>query len=246
MADINQIKVGNVYICKVKRLLQHGVIVDIDDTGKEGFIHISELSNRWVNDVKDVVKEGEQIVCKIVEQSPQMIELSAKRVNDNEKKQMLKEWSIEKRLSKLIENTEKNPAELIKSIKEEYGSLYNLYEELTSDNTNALDKFKFGKDSKTAILNFVEKGKKKLTIKTKLTARSYDGDGVEKIKKLFSERLSDPKNYDIKYIKAPDYMLIVSAGAPKKTLAENKKILGELEKKSKEYGVEFSYKEIKK
>ena len=60
-----EIKEGDIYICKVKKLLQHGIIVYIKDD-QEGFIHISELSKRWVRDVKDVAKEGDMLVCKVI------------------------------------------------------------------------------------------------------------------------------------------------------------------------------------
>ncbi|EEZ93329.1 MAG: translation initiation factor IF-2 subunit alpha [Candidatus Parvarchaeum acidiphilum ARMAN-4] len=78
-----EIKEGDIYICRVKKLLQHGIIVTIGNEEKEGFIHISELSKRWVRDVKDIAKEGDTLVCKVITlgQSP---ELSIKRVTDSE------------------------------------------------------------------------------------------------------------------------------------------------------------------
>lgn len=242
----NNIKVGDIYICKVTRILQHGANILIGDTGKEGFIHISEISKRWVSNVKDILKEGSQIVCKVIDVSPQMVELSAKRVTDNEKKQALKEWSIENRIRKLIEVTDKNANSIIEDIKKKFGSLYNFYDELASGNTSAIDKVDVKDETKEALLSFVEKSRKKLTIKTELTIRSLDPNGIEKIRNFLSEKFSDKKYYDISYIKAPEYLLTVSAETPKKTLAENKKILSEMEKKSKEFNLEFSYKEIKK
>ena len=100
-----ELNIGAVYVCKVKKLLQHGIIVQIGDTQKEGFIHISELSKRWVKDVKDVAKEGDKIVCKLIKIEQQTTELSAKRVTDNEERQALKEWSVENRIGRIIEKT---------------------------------------------------------------------------------------------------------------------------------------------
>ncbi|MCW1294030.1 MAG: S1 RNA-binding domain-containing protein [Candidatus Parvarchaeota archaeon] len=245
MEGTDEIKVGGVYICKVKKILQHGIIVEIGSTRKEGFVHISELSNRWVKNVKDLVRENSLVVCKVLESTPQSISLSIKRVGDNEKRQTLKEWSISNRLQKLIEKYDKSPQNLIDAIKGEYGSLYNLYSELLDGNTSALDKFKLKQDLKDAVLKFVESTKKKLVIRSLLTIRSYGEDGVDSIKRLLLEQYSDRKTWNFKYIKAPNYMLEVNAGDAKKTLAENRKIIDSLEKRSKELGLEFNYKEIK-
>ena len=245
MADTNSIKVGDIYICKVKRLLQHGVIVEVDETGKEGFIHISELSNRWVNNVKDAVRENSMVVCKVLESTPQSISLSIKRVGDNEKRQTLKEWSVNNRLQRLVEKYDKSPQATINEIKKTYSTLYDFYSELLEGNTSILDDFKLKQDLKDAILKFVESTRKKLILKTMLTIRSYSESGAEDIKKLLLEQRSAHRGCSFKYIKAPNYLLEVDAGSTKKTLSENKKILNALEKKSDELGFDFEYKEIK-
>mgnify|MGYP001626353857 CR=1 FL=1 len=245
MADTSSIKVGDVYICKVKRLLQHGVIVEVDDTGKEGFIHISELSNRWVSNVKDAVRENSMVVCKVIESTPQSLSLSIKRVGDNEKRQTLKEWSVNNRLQRLIEKYDKSPQTTIDEIKKAYGTLYDFYSELLDGDATVLDEFKIKQELKDAILRFVESTRKKLVLKTMLTIRAYSENGVEDIKKLLLEQKSAHKGCTFKYIKAPNYLLEVDAGSTKKTLSENKKILSALEKKSEELGLDFEYKEIK-
>ncbi len=246
MNENDNIKVGKVYVCKVTKILQHGANISIGNTKKEGFIHISEISKRWVSNVKDVLKEGNQIVCKVIDISPQMIELSAKRVTDNERKQALKEWSIENRLTKLIESTDKNADKTIEKIIASFGTLYNLYDELITGDTSKLDKIDILPTTKSILLNFIEKSKKKLTIKTQLIIRSFDADGINKIKEFLSQKFSDKGYYEIRYIKAPEYLLIVSADTPKKTISENKKILNEMENKSKKFNIDFKYKEIKK
>ncbi len=241
-----ELNIGTVYVCKVKKLLQHGIIVQIGDTDKEGFVHISELSKRWVKDVKDIAKEGDKIVCKLIKLEPQSTELSAKRVTDNEERQALKEWSVENRIGRIIEKTfKKDSSSFVQKIKEKYGSVYEFYNAVLKNGKPALEELKFNKESTDAIIDFVEKTKKKITIKTDLFVQDFTEGGIENIKRLLQKPYSGKGNYSIKYIKAPRYLLTVNAGDTKKTISENRKILEGLEASSKELGIDFKYKEVK-
>jgi translation initiation factor 2 subunit 1 len=239
-----EIKEGDIYICKVKKLLQHGIIVFVGGTDKEGFIHISELSKRWVRDVKDVAKEGDMIVCKVItlSQSP---ELSVKRVTDSEKREALREWSIENRLLKLIEKFYKKDTEKLKDqLIKKYGSVYKFYENLVKNGKAEIDEMKLNKEIVNELLDFVEKTKKKVIIKNQLEIKTYEEGGVNKIKEMLQE-CSRNKGVLIRYIKAPVYLMTVDLGDTKKTLNENKKILDMMAKKSKASNIEFKYTEIR-
>jgi translation initiation factor 2 subunit 1 len=241
-----EIVVNSIYICKVKKLLQHGAIVSIGDTGKDGFIHISELSNRWVRDVKDVVKEGATCVCKVIRVEPQSTELSIKRVLDSDKKQALKEWSIENRISKMLEAVYgEESAKVTSDIKGEYGSLYALYSAAQRGGKDAINKLKLKKDFYEKLQDFVEKTKKRIRINTEITVQAFGGEGLADIKRFLGEKYSADGNYSVRYTKAPRYMLTVDCGDTKKTIAENKKILEAMSEKSRSIGVVFKFKEIK-
>jgi polyribonucleotide nucleotidyltransferase len=59
-------EVGKIYTdCKVVSVLDFGAFVEILP-GKEGLVHISELSEERVNKVTDVVKEGDRVTVKLV------------------------------------------------------------------------------------------------------------------------------------------------------------------------------------
>lgn len=238
-----EIKEGDIYICKVKKLLQHGIIVYIKDD-QEGFIHISELSKRWVRDVKDVAKEGDMLVCKVITvgQSP---ELSVKRVTDSERRETLREWSIENRLSRLIQKyCGKETEKLNKEIIKKYGSLYGFYESIIKNGEDEIKGIGLKKDVEKEILEFIEKTKKKVVIKNQLELKTYESDGLNKIKEILLE-YSKIKGVSIKYIKAPVYLMTIDLGETKKTLNQNKKILEGIAKKSKSMNVEFKYNEIR-
>ncbi|MBQ0066767.1 MAG: S1 RNA-binding domain-containing protein, partial [Phascolarctobacterium sp.] len=57
---------GKVYTGKVTRLMNFGAFVEILP-GKEGLVHISQLSTERVEKVEDVVSVGDEIVVKVTE-----------------------------------------------------------------------------------------------------------------------------------------------------------------------------------
>jgi polyribonucleotide nucleotidyltransferase len=59
-------EVGKVYTGKVTRLMNFGAFVEILP-GKEGLVHISQLSTERVEKVEDVVSVGDEIAVKVVE-----------------------------------------------------------------------------------------------------------------------------------------------------------------------------------
>ncbi|MDR1618201.1 MAG: S1 RNA-binding domain-containing protein, partial [Treponema sp.] len=57
---------GRIYNGVVKRIMDFGAFVEILP-GKEGLVHISKLSRQRINQVTDVVKEGQEIPVKLLE-----------------------------------------------------------------------------------------------------------------------------------------------------------------------------------
>ena len=60
------IQVGDVFYGKVTRLMNFGAFVELVP-GKEGMCRIANLDNKFVNKVEDVVKEGDEILVKVIE-----------------------------------------------------------------------------------------------------------------------------------------------------------------------------------
>ncbi|MEA1909968.1 MAG: polyribonucleotide nucleotidyltransferase [Patescibacteria group bacterium] len=59
-------KVGEIYDGKVTRIMDFGAFVEIFP-GTEGLVHISQLDNKRVGKVTDIVKEGDAVTVKVVE-----------------------------------------------------------------------------------------------------------------------------------------------------------------------------------
>ncbi|MBQ9980567.1 MAG: S1 RNA-binding domain-containing protein [Oscillospiraceae bacterium] len=58
--------VGAVLEGKVTGITKFGAFVALEGTGKSGLVHISEVANTYVNDVKDFVAEGQTVKVKIL------------------------------------------------------------------------------------------------------------------------------------------------------------------------------------
>jgi len=61
-----EIKPGEVLTGTVKNTTDFGAFVELDDNGKVGLIHISELSDEYVKRVEDVVRPGDRVVVKVL------------------------------------------------------------------------------------------------------------------------------------------------------------------------------------
>ena len=58
--------IGKVYTGKVKKIMEYGAFVNILP-GKDGLVHISQISNERVNNVRDVMAEGDDVQVKVLD-----------------------------------------------------------------------------------------------------------------------------------------------------------------------------------
>jgi len=80
------VEVGRIYNGKVKKVTNFGAFCEIAP-GKEGLVHVSELSDTFVKDVASVVKVGDEFKVKVVSVDELgRVNLSKKRAEENIKK----------------------------------------------------------------------------------------------------------------------------------------------------------------
>lgn len=63
---VKDVKVGEVYMGKVIKIVPFGAFVEIAN-GKEGLLHISNIANERINKVEDVLSTGDEVLVKVVE-----------------------------------------------------------------------------------------------------------------------------------------------------------------------------------
>lgn len=78
-----QLEIGKIYDGKVTGITKFGAFVEIDkDT--TGMVHISEIANAFVNEIKDHIQEGQQVKVKVLSIGDDgKISLSIKKAMDN-------------------------------------------------------------------------------------------------------------------------------------------------------------------
>ncbi len=72
-------EVGETYMGTVSRIVDFGAFVEIMP-GLDGLLHISEISDRRVRDVRDELKEGQQILVKCIGREGNKVKLSRKAI----------------------------------------------------------------------------------------------------------------------------------------------------------------------
>lgn len=60
-----QLEIGKIYNGKVKGITQYGAFVDIDGGGS-GMVHISEIANTYVNEIRDHLTENQEVKVKVI------------------------------------------------------------------------------------------------------------------------------------------------------------------------------------
>ncbi len=79
-----EIEVGAIYKGKVERIMEFGAFVNILP-GKDGLVHISQISDRRIENVTDELSEGQEVVVKVLDVDNRgRVKLSMKEVKEGE------------------------------------------------------------------------------------------------------------------------------------------------------------------
>ena len=80
-------EVGKTYLGKVSRLADFGAFVEILP-GLDGLLHISEVAEHRIKDVRDELKEGDQVLVKVLAVEGNRIKLSRKAILKEQRAKM--------------------------------------------------------------------------------------------------------------------------------------------------------------
>jgi len=219
---------GELVICTVNKILYHSVFVSIDEyKSLEGMVHISEIAPGRIRNLRDYVREGKQIVCKVlkVDEVKGHIDLSLRRVNPAARANKLNELKQEERSEKILEVAAKKLnvdlakiyAEAGGKIIASYGMLTPCFYDLVANGEPVLKKLGLSEDYITAIAEAV-KGKISLpevSISGTLTLQNLASNGIVLIKNVLVKAIEFAKSknidMDLLYLSAPSYKLDVRA-----------------------------------
>ncbi|MEM2727229.1 MAG: translation initiation factor IF-2 subunit alpha [Archaeoglobaceae archaeon] len=245
--------VGEIVVGTVTRVLDFGAFVSLDEyENKEGMVHISEVASGWIKDIREHVKKGQKVVCKVLNVNTKRghIDLSIKDVNERQKREKLQQWKNEMAAFKWLElaneKVKLSNEELVKlgrKLLKEYDSIYSAFEEAAFEGYEVLVKI-VGEDFAKAMAEIARENikPKKVKVRGVFEVKFFQSDGVERIRKVFSEvKPSDDIKIDISYIGAPKYRLVVEAEDYKSAENVLRKIVDNVLKNAKKLGGEANF-----
>ncbi|MBI2138722.1 translation initiation factor IF-2 subunit alpha [Candidatus Woesearchaeota archaeon] len=181
-------------LCTVTKIFPNGVFALLEEYGQSGMIHISEVSPGRIRNIRDFVKEGKKIVCKVlrINKEKGQIDLSLRRVNDGQKRGKLNEIKLEQKAEKIIEHAAKKIGkstadvfkEIFDKVSKKYGLVYPCFDEVVQGKAS-LEKLGVS----LAVANVVEEAVRErlkppeVSVQGDLKVRMYSPEGIVHIKK---------------------------------------------------------------
>ena len=95
---------SEIVMCTVTKIQYSSVFVELDEYRLPGMIHISEIAAGRIRNIRDYVKEGKKIVCKVlrVYQDRGQVDLSLRRVAEVQKRKKINEMKVEQKAETII------------------------------------------------------------------------------------------------------------------------------------------------
>ncbi|MFA5452795.1 MAG: translation initiation factor IF-2 subunit alpha [Candidatus Methanomethylophilaceae archaeon] len=216
---------GELVVCTVTSVKGFGAFVTLDEyDNKEGFVHVRDVATGWVKYIRDFIREGQKIVCKVlgVDSSKGHIDLSLKSVNEHQKREKIQQWKNEKKADKLIEIVAERLSISIDVAYEQFGNemlesyetLYNAFENVAASPDELREEYKgdwvetfIGVAAENVTPPFVQ-------IDGILEMKSGSYNGVDLIKTALISGLDaveEGEVVDITCIGSPKYRIVITA-----------------------------------
>jgi translation initiation factor 2 subunit 1 len=210
---------GELVLCKVTKVTYNSVFANIDEYKKSGMIHISEVSPGRIRNINDYVKEGKIVVCKVlnINKEKGYIDLSLRRVNDNQKRKKMDEVKQELKAEKIIEDAAKLLKIDVKQFYEKVSKIpietdkfvYPSFEAVIEEDYDLSDLNLDKKELETLLELIKQRIKpKQVEILGNIAIKSFKENGIETIKKALSFFQDlDKEKVSLKYLGSGKFRL---------------------------------------
>ena len=213
-------EVGDLVIGTVETVKDYGAFVNLDEyPNKKGFIHVSEIASGWIKYIRDYVREGQKVVCQVIDINKEKghIDLSLKRVNEHQRREKVQEWKNEQRAKKLLEivkersKSKEDFDKIIENLELKYGTLFAAFENA------AMDSESFEKDNKGEWVNyFIDVAREniepaRVRISGFVEISSNDRNAIENIKNALLTIHKPDEGVSVQYTGAPRYRIIIDS-----------------------------------
>ncbi|MCS7135272.1 MAG: S1 RNA-binding domain-containing protein [Candidatus Aenigmarchaeota archaeon] len=241
---------GENVIVTVKSITPNSALCTLDEYNNvEGMIHVSEVSGKWVKDIRKYVKVDKKYVAKVisVDERKKFVLLSLKRLSKREKDEKMNEIKREQRAEKLLSlfarkkgiSLEKAYELIGYKLQEIYGDIFVGFEYALKQPENLIKRGISKEDVALMKETVNEFMKRKITrIKAEIRLKFFGPNGIKRIKEVLTN-IKNKYNLDIKYVSAPKYLVVLKTNNPKSATKELSNILSEELSKIKDGEAEF-------
>jgi translation initiation factor 2 subunit 1 len=201
--------------------------VTLDEYGKEGLLHVSEVSSGWVRNIRDFVREGQKIVLKVLRVNTEKghVDLSLRRVSKRERREKVLSWKRERKAESILRSVSEKlntPAEELYAktgtlIEEKFGGLYEGLEAAARGGPAPLTEAGISAEVATTIADIVKEKIRLPMVKIKGTIelQCMKSNGVDHIRDalLSAQKMEKPEGTKIHVyvVAAPKYAIEVQA-----------------------------------
>jgi translation initiation factor 2 subunit 1 len=233
----------------IRKIMPYGAFCILPEyNNMEAFLHVSEIAPRWIKNIHEFVSEGQQHVGKVyrMDREKNQVDISLKRVNEQEKKNKLELIRSEKRAKKLlILSLEQSKVELSEddaknAIEAEFVDVWSAFFEVFEKGESVLDSVDIPKALKEKIVEVAKKNIKAPTVEVggliNLTCNGFEG--VEDIKKVLVIKEKDVK---VQYLGAPKYKISLIAPNYKDGEKRLNEIIKKMETVANKHECDFSF-----
>ncbi len=217
---------GDNVIATITNITPYSAACTLDEyENAEGMIHVSEVSGKWVKDIRKFIKSGRQYVGKVLDVNPEknFVSLSLKRLSKREREVKMQDYKKEQKAEKMLEQIAKKKNMSLQEayekigyeLQERYGDMFVAFEQAMKAPELLIERG-IPKAWVDAIKEIAEENmqKKEVKIKAELEMKFYSGDGIDRIKKILTD-LANKHKLSVKYISAPKYIIEIKTDNPK-------------------------------
>lgn len=189
---------GEFVICTITNIQYNSVFARLNEYGRSGMIHISEISPGRIRNIRDYVVEGKVVVCVVlrINEERGYIDLSLRRVNEMEKKKKLEKIKQEQKAEKILENYAKankiDPQRLYQAIADpllkQYEYMHSAFYDVVEKKTTLEALGVPTKEAKAITPVILEKiHPKTVKVEGVITLELFQEDGVERVKSILAQ-----------------------------------------------------------
>lgn len=203
---------------EVTNIQHNSVFVDIEEYGRTGLIHISEISSGRIKDIKNYVTEGDRIIAKVIQIDREKghVDLSLRRVTELQKKnkrdQRKQEQKAESLIDDLADELGQYPQKIYQDIKlaTDIEYLHEAFNHVVEDNVSLAEQG-FPDAYADPLERIVRDKITRETVRVggEIDIETYASDGLHVIKDALNDAESKHDSVEINYLGAGKYKISV-------------------------------------